>query len=359
MFRKFILISLVSLFFASCSKDAISPQVAPVSVNNITISVQNLHISSSKLVLLKGNASNLAVNLDWQSDNQGAGQQTKYTIEAAINGTNFAEPVEIGTGTQSGIRFTVKEFNSQVLKLINAGNSGNIALRVRAENSYAKIQVVYSDAIALNVTPYQSYKEYNESQIINIPGNYQNWKLLGAPQVVETANAGEYEGYINFTDPYSQFLMVKGTVWNDKTTMSYIGANKFGFGGTMMSITGGAGIYRMKVNTNNNTWAYTKINSWGLHGSAVYDTKEGNQDKIMAFDESTLTWTITTNLVAGDFLIRANSSNDISFGHNSKDETGVPGYNGENIHITKAGNYTLKLQLQSAGNYYYGVQKNS
>jgi len=354
MFAKFIIISVGSLFFLSCQKDMGSLQEAPAVISN---SIRNFHISKSNLVLLPGNAANTAVTLSWQPDAQAAGQQITYTIEAAINGTDFAEPIELSSGNQTSINFTVKEFNSQILKLVNAGNTGVIAIRIRAENFIYKMPAVYSDGVALNVTPYQCYKEYEESHVIKIPGNYQDWKLLGAPEVVETGNTGEYEGYINFTNPYSQFIIVKGkgSEWNTQTIFTYIGANKFGFGGTMMSIIGGAGVYRMKVNTNTNTWAYTKINSWGLHGNAVID---GNQDKVMAFDASVLTWSITTNLVAGDFLLRANNSNEISFGHNSNEETGVPAYDGEKIHITKAGKYTIKLQLQSAGNYYYGVQKN-
>lgn len=138
-----------------------------------------------------------------------------------------------------------------------------------------------------------------------------------------------------------------------------MGNNKFGLEGSMLSISGGAGVYLLKANTNTNTWGYTKINSWSLQGTAISDVNTKNQDKVMIYDESTLSWSITSNFAAGNFRFRANNANDINFGHNCTEEIGVPNYNGDNIPIKKSGNYTIKLQLQSAGNYAYYVKKNS
>ena len=357
MFGKFIMISLVSLLFLSCRKDAINlePVAAP-------IQIKNFRISASKLVLLQCNAKNTALLLNWDLNSAMVSKDIKYTIESAIDGFNFADSVELGSSDQTEMRFSVKEVNSQISKLINAGTAGVIAIRVRAENTYSKVAAVYSEAIALEVTPYQYHQKYGDSQMIKIlPGNYQNWDLLIAPQIVSAGNKGEYEGYINFTNPSSQFLFIQrtGAQENSKVTYYNMGNNKFGLEGSMLSISGGAGVYLLKANTNTNTWGYTKINSWGLQGTAISDFNTKNQDKVMIYDESTLSWSITSNFAAGNFRFRANNANDINFGHNSTEETGVPNYNGDNIPIKKSGNYTIKLQLQSAGNYAYYVKKNS
>ena len=349
---KFMMSSMFLLFFVSCRKDAITP--LPV---DAPVMIKDFKISTSRVILLQGNETHSALAMSWEVIGESRNQQLIYTVEAALNGTGFADPIELNSCGQSNVFLNVKNFNSKVLGLINAGNTGVIALRVRADNPASQQPPVYSEAVALEVTPYQPYKEYDGSQIIKIPGNFQDWKLISAPNIIAAGNTGEYEGYINFTNPYSQFLMVKGHQWNPNTTYSYIGANKFGFGGSMMSISGGAGIYLLKANTNTNTWAYTKINTWGLHGSAIYDVNEGNKDKVMVFDQETQSWSITTNLIKGDFIIRANNTNDINFGHNNADEAGVPRYNGESIHVTRAGKYTIKLSLMSAGNYAYGIQK--
>lgn len=349
--KRLFMISMASLIFIACKKDTVTPQ------SDIPIHAPQLHLSTSRLVLLEGNSGNTAITFDWTSCTDEPNATVTYTIESAISGSQFADAVEIGSTNQLSAGFTVKEFNLQMRKLIIPGSNSRVEFRIRTNKSYSK-EGIFSNAIALEVTPYQPYIEYDNKLVIRIPGNYQNWILPSAPKVISPQNTGEYEGYINFTNPLSQFLMVKGsTEWDPKVTYDYIGANKLGFGGSVFSIFGGAGIYKFNVNTNTNTWSYTRINSWGLNGSAISNNM--NAEAVMIFDATTLTWSITTNLVQGDFRFRANNSNDINFGHNSSSEIGTPTYNGESIHITKPGNYTIKLDLTLAGNYAYGIQKNS
>ena len=350
--KKLFISSMASLFFFACRKDDITPKF-----NTVPPRPVNMNLSASKLILLQGNESKTAITLNWGSAQDGHNEKVTYIIESAAEGAQFADPVEMGSSDQLSAFFTVKDFNSKMCKLIIPGTHGRVEFRVKIVKPCAGNSVVYSDAIALDVTPYQPFIEYESSKIIRIPGNFQNWKVASAPKVISSKIAGEYEGYVQFTNPYSQFLMVKGsTEWDPKVTYNYIGANKFGFGGSMFSIFGGAGIYRLQVNTNTNTWAYTKINSWGLNGSAV--SGNANTDAAMIFDETTSSWSITTNLAKGDFRFRANNSNAINFGHNASTETGIPDYNGEAISIAKAGSYTITLNLTEAGNYVYGVMKN-
>jgi hypothetical protein len=95
------------------------------------------------------------------------------------------------------------------------------------------------------------------------------------------------------------------------------------------------------------------INNWGITGTAV-----AAGEMIMKETSTALSWTITGNLVKGSFRFRANSNDAISFGQKSCDNAGVPSYDGENIIIKQDGNYTLKLELQLAGNYAYSIMKN-
>ena len=151
--------------------------------------------------------------------------------------------------------------------------------------------------------------------------------------------------------------MVKGSQWETKNTYTNIGDNKFGFGGSMLSIFGGAGVYLFRASTNTNKWSYTKINSWGLKGTAV--SAINGADPEMTGEAASVSWSITTNLVKGSFRFRANNNNAISFGHKNCDDPGVPSYEGDDIVITSPGNYTIKLQLLLAGNYLYSIQKNN
>jgi hypothetical protein len=140
------------------------------------------------------------------------------------------------------------------------------------------------------------------------------------------------------------------------TTYSYIGADKFGFGGSVLSVFGGSGVYLFRANFNTHQWSYTKIKHWGIAGTAV---PAANAEPVMNAGENSQVWSVTTDLVKGNFRIRANNNNAISFGQKTTDETGVPSYNGENIVIKQAGTYTIKLELQVSGNYAYSISKNS
>ncbi|MCW3088891.1 MAG: SusF/SusE family outer membrane protein [Sediminibacterium sp.] len=346
------MLAICFLFFTACQKSAVAPQLQPPPA----ASAQRMEISTSKLVLLAGNAANTAISLNWTPVAGGSEELVKYVIECGTQDGQFADAIEIGSTTEPGASFTVREFNTQVSKLVTPGVCNRVELRIRTDKA-GKKGASYSDPIALDVTPYGSYTEYDNAAIMRIPGNYQEWKLQYAAKIV-AANPGEYEGYINFTNPYSQFLMVKGTTdWDPKVTYNYIGSNKFGFGGSVFSIFGGAGVYRLKANTQTNTWSYTKINNWGLNGSAV--SNDANADRTMAFDESTLSWKVTADLLKGDFRFRANSANEVVFGHNATDAPGKPTYDGTRIPISKAGNYTITLELQSAGNYAYSIHRNN
>lgn len=196
---------------------------------------------------------------------------------------------------------------------------------------------------------------YDESFILRLPGNYQNWDVASAPKIISQNGNGEYEGYINFTDPQSQFYLVRGTAWDNVTTYNQTGPDTFGFNGTFFFVYGGAGVYKVNVSMKTYTWYCTRIDSWGLYGTAV--AADGNIDADMVFDKSSLSWRITKNLSQGDFVFRANKDSAIVFGHNNDGKAGIPVYNGDKISITTAGNYAIVLSLGSAGNYTYSITK--
>jgi hypothetical protein len=346
--KKTAILILGSLIFFSCQKTVREPIASPSS------QVQSFRISASKLVLLQGNESNLAVSFRWK---QNMVTNAKYTVEACVSGSSFEEHIEIISTNEDGASLTVKELNSRMCKLIYANNTARVEFRVREDAPLqAKQSPVYSSPVAMEITTYRNCITYDEQHLFKIPGNYQGWNLATAPKIVSIDNPDEYEGYVNFTNDYPQLLMVKGTQWETVTTYSYIGADKFGFGGSVLSVFGGSGVYLFRANFNTRQWSYTKIKQWGITGSAVLANAT---EPVMNMAENKQEWSVTTDLVKGNFRIRANNSNAISFGQKSTDEMGVPSYGGDNIAIRQAGNYTIKLELQVSGNYAYSVTKNS
>ncbi|MEO7530594.1 MAG: hypothetical protein ABIS69_04255 [Sediminibacterium sp.] len=208
------------------------------------------------------------------------------------------------------------------------------------------------EQVVIQVSP-ASMTPYDESRIMRLPGNYQGWNVATAPRVVSPNGNGEFEGYVNFSNPQSQFYLVKGTAWDNVTTYNQTGPASFGFNGDFFFVREGAGVYKVNVNMNTHLWSCTKIMSWGLRGSAC----SVSTDAVMSFDQATMSWSVTKNLVKGDVVFRANESEDLVLGHNIESAPGIPDYKGEKIGISETGKYTVVLSLASAGNYRYSITK--
>jgi hypothetical protein len=358
-FCKNVLISLsLSAVLFSCQKEACLPQQQPAMATKVSSSSQSplLQASTRNLQLLQVNADRTAISLNWGAFQAGSEETQDYRIEAAMAGSRFTDWVEIASTSQLSIDIKAKDFNRQIRKLFVTGMAEDIILRVKYNKPNAA--PAFSSGALLQVTTYHPTIEYDNANVFRIPGNFQNWKVDSAQKIISPKNDGEYEGYVNFTNPNSQFLMVKSDqAWRVLATYYYIGANKFGFGGTVFSVAGGAGIYKFNASTETRAWSCTKINSWNVHGTAITD--DGKTDVDMLFNASNNTWEITGNFKNGSFIFRANKNNEIVFGHNATSEAGVPNYNGAKIEIAKTGNYTITLSLLSAGNYSYGIQRNN
>ncbi len=350
LLKKMMLAGLVPMFFLACQKEVAERNAAPAE----KLVVTDLHMSESKLTLLQGNAVCRAITMNWVSNATVTANRVQYTIEAAIDGIGFEEKIELATTDAPSIQFKVSELNKMLSRLVLPGTTAMINVRVRAEAASRTMEPVYTESVALQVTTYLDYVEYSYPKFIKVPGNYQGWNLTTAPQIVATAE-GEYEGFLNFTTPYSQFLLVKGTQWSPANTYTNIGDSKFGFGGDILGVTEGAGTYLVKASTNTNKWNCVKINTWGIHGTAVPAT--GNADPVMSYDDVNKVYAIVLNLQKGTFRFRANNKEGVSMGYSMNNGYKVPNANGEAFTIEHAGVYELKLDLKLAGNYACTVVK--
>ena len=241
------------------------------------------------------------------------------------------------------------------------GSATGVHARVKADVG-SGVAPLYSNVITnLMVTAYQDVIIYGFPQALWIAGNYQGWDPGTAPKIVDKSATGtvgsNYEGYINFTDgaPHD-FKMVKGNNWGAGDFGSAGGNNLQNFGPNL-TMTGAAGVYLVKANTQNMTWSYTRIATWGIIGSAVPVTG-WNSSVAMTFNAGTGSWTITTNLLGGQELkFRANNDWAINLGDDAPRDN-KPDYNGGNIPIAADGNYTISLDIGIAGNYSYTIRRN-
>jgi starch-binding outer membrane protein SusE/F len=77
----------------------------------------------------------------------------------------------------------------------------------------------------------------------------------------------------------------------------------------------------------------------------------------MTFDATSRSWSITADLVVGEMKFRANNDWAINLGDNSPADA-KPEYDGGNIAVGQAGNYTITLNIGIGGNYTYKLRKN-
>ena len=159
-----------------------------------------------------------------------------------------------------------------------------------------------------------------------------------------------YEGYVYISSDNQLYKFTQGLSWDvnwgdddNDGTLEPNGAD---------IPLGNAGVYKLNVDLNALTHTNQRTD-WGLIGDATPGGWDSDQD--MTFDPETGIWSITLDLVAGAIKFRANDDWALNFGDNGPNF--IMEYDGDNIAITEAGNYTIELIL-NVPRYTYTVTKN-
>ena len=348
-----MLLGVAAIILSSCKKDEVK------TVLNIG-AAPTLQANNTTLVLQQANANNDAVKFTYTPATFGFDAAVSYVLQIAKGGTSFASAstTEVGLTNASPMEktFKVVDFNRELLKIINYGTATPVEVRVKATVA-AAAPPSYSNVVTITATAYRDIIKYTFPNALNIAGNFQGWDPFTAPQIVKQNNGGYngFEGYIVFNAATPEFKMVKGDNWGAGDYGS-AGAGTLGNGGPNLTLpSGGAGLtgyYRVRANTTNLTWGYTKINTWGIIGAF----NGWGSSVPLTFNASTGVWSITRDMPTGEFKFRANDDWGINFGDNNADFK--PEYDGSNLNISVAGNYTISLDLSVGGNYAYTLKKN-
>ena len=355
IFNKLSILAVASALLWACKKDE-----TQVVLTGSDAPVLTKVAAKDTLILLEDSASKAALTFNWTAQTyESPVANVTYSLQMVKKGGDFKNPdVEINMGKLLTKAYTVSALNSEVVKILAPNSLGEISVRIVAAipNSAA---ITYSNTLNLIVKGYRSIIKYSFPNALNIAGNYQGWNPGAAdcPQVVSVSNNGIYDGYINFNDPSPQFKMVKGNNWG-AGDYGDAGAGALSNGGNNLQLSAGAGIYRLTANTGAMSWSATKITRWGIIGSA---TAGGwGADQAMTLDPATGNYSLTLDLTAGEIKFRANNDWGINFGDNKSNggPDNKPDYGGDNIAIAAAGNYTVRLEIGLAGNYYYSIKKN-
>ena len=351
--NRIMMMGVAAIIISSCKKDEVK------TILNVG-AAPTLQANNTTLVLLQANAGNDAVKFTYTPATFGFDAAVTYVLQIAKGGTSFASAstTEVGLSNVSPMdkTFKVVDFNRELLKIINYGTATPVEVRVKATVA-AAAPATYSNVVTITATAYRDIITYAYPNALNIAGNFQGWDPGTAPQIVKQNNGGYngFEVYIVFNDPSPQFKMVKGNNWGAGDYGS-AGGNALGNGGPNLTLpSGGAGLtgyYRVRASEATMTWSGTKINTWGIIGAF----NGWGSSVPLTFNASTGVWSITRDMPAGEFKFRANDDWGINFGDNNADFK--PEYDGSNLNISAAGNYTISLDLSVGGNYAYTIKKN-
>ncbi|MFN0014966.1 MAG: SusE domain-containing protein [Saprospiraceae bacterium] len=335
----------VLFLIGACQKTEFSP--------NPTLRVSALPVitsptSGSSIVLTEATA-NDPFTVTWTGAEFGFRAAATYSVEVDRAGNDFKDAVVLGTSTGLTLASTVAKFNTALFSTLAlpSAEASTIEMRLSVKIS-PEVNVIYSDAITLQVTPYKIVIVYPQLQV---PGSYQGWNPGDNSTVIFSAKSdNKYEGYVYFKDDNTEFKYTVGPSWD--TNYGDIGANGSleKNGDNIKAPT--KGVYRLNVNLNELTHTNVRTD-WGLIGSATPDA--WNSDQNMTYDPANNKWTITLNLVAGDIKFRANDDWPINLGDTQANKSLE--YGGDNIAIAAAGNYTIDLILSGAV-YTYTIKKN-
>ena len=336
----------IALVYSSCKKD-----LAVTTLSTSDPKISKLTATESKIALIEARENNTAVIFNWTRPNYNFNGSFRNTLQFAKAGTNFASPINESAGTDITKSYTEKAFNALMLSLgLPAGAEGNVEVRVRSVLSDS-VAPLYSNTYNIAVTP------YNIEQFLYVPGDYQGWDPSKGEIIRSPSKNKQYEGYINFAGGSGEFKFTDAPNWNNgifgDAASSGTSGNVASPGNNFKVVP--PGIYKINANLNTNTWTSVKT-TWGLIGDAI-PTTGWNSDRDMTYDATSKTLKITIDLVAGAIKFRANDDWPINLGDDGAN--GLLEYNGANIAIGSAGNYTISLDFKGGnGKYTYVVKKN-
>ncbi len=163
-----------------------------------------------------------------------------------------------------------------------------------------------------------------------------DWAPAEGAQLGSVEN-GVWDGYVYFADAGAEFKLVKGDNWDAGD-----------YGGSEGTLTDGgdnivaeeAGFTRVYVDASEMTYTLTPT-VWGIIGDATPGGWDASTE--MEYDAENKVWTITADLTEGEMKFRANDAWDINYGSNDAD--GTLQFDGSNIPVDAAGNYTITLDL--------------
>jgi hypothetical protein len=315
--------------------------------------------------------SNTGATFTWEEVDYGTPTEVTYTLEFALNGTEFAAPTTISSATATNYSMTYAALQSIANTLDpDTTTEGPVAIDVRVKSTIGTTgsEEKYSDVITIAVTPF--VPTVTEIPRLYVVGGFQgasgygsDWTPASAvPLAAAAVTSTDYEGYVFFNTTSAQYKFLPT---NESFEGDYgdTGASDGSYSGTLEQtdeVNAGlpnpvAGYYRVKANIGAAMSYSLDLTNWGIIGSATPTGWDSDTD--MVYDQTTKQWTVTMDLIGGQKIkFRANDGWDVNFGDDGADA--ALEYGGADIDVATSGNYTIVLDLSVPRQYTYTLIAN-
>ena len=249
----------VGFFFSACEKEEEKVVYSSATASTLTASTTDLKLEKNKV-------DETAVTFAWNVITYDfPGEKPKYTLQIALKGSGFKGAIDKSYAELLTKSLTHKECNeiAQSLKLV-PNETANLECRVVTKVSDTEGSAVYSNVIAIKLTPYLDVKKYN---VVYVPGSYQGWAPDKAETLATLYDDGIFEGYINFPDADTKFKITPAPNWTNDWGDDGAKKGILKPKGTDIAVAE-AGYYRIIADTASLTYSVVKTN-WGVVGSAI------------------------------------------------------------------------------------------
>lgn len=322
LYKLFTILGLVVLF-AGCEKDG---EKIIMSDNPIAPSF----LSFPDMTLVRDNASDTLIFTGTPVD-PGFDASATYFIEACLSGNGFEDVALLWSGVHvDEVKISVGDANGILKRKFPADVTTSLDFRLRAVLTVD----AGTGAAGTSSNPFEYISGITTSDVTIYGFPRLDLNNSGKVQKVESPlGDGNYSGIVKM-DPASPFTLT------DPDT-----GTEYGDAAGALAVDGAAitppkaGYHVLDIDVPGLTYSFEEMQI-GLVGSATPNGWDVPDQK-MEYDQATGTWSITLNLVDGEFKFRLNDGWAWNLG-------GTPGnlvHDGSNLPVTVAGNYTITLTI--------------
>lgn len=342
------------VIFASCEDD-----LGPVANSDPGAPTITSPESGDSFVLTEDEADDM-LTMEWSKPDFGFDAAATYTVEMAMEGTDFDSPTEIAEVNDTSLEISVEEMNNTLLSAgLPADQESGVEIRVAATASDSVDESTTSDPVAVSYTPYFVEVDYPS---VYVPGDYQSSSGYGsdfepadAPALYSPDDNDEYEGYVYMANDGALFKITPERSFDEGDYGSDNNDGTLNEGTLDNNIeVENSGYYKINVDLNDMTYELLDT-EWGVLGDATPNGWESD-DHDMEYDSDEKVWSVELELTEGELKFRANDTwDDIDYGDNDGDGTLDAG--GDNIVVEEAGTYTIEMDLSQQPYRYTLIQE--